>query len=292
VEAEDELPFGDLPPARSVLLTENRIEAAVVEIRFVDTGAEISPDAAASMLALLSERTGVTRLETAEQRELSMTFSAGQPQPSVDVTSRGWRFASPDETLLITVMPTVAMVQVRGYERWSTSLRPQLEAMLAAIDLFSSSAIVQRLGLRYINRLTGTPGEPASAWAARIAPAFRGALDEPVLGGLLRGAHQQLELELEPDVGALIRHGLVPNPADNEVGYLVDVDVFDTASRAFDADRVVGRVQRLNRTALRLFMRMLTDEQIDDMDPVAIDADVGTIDSAGRPVTEIERDAR
>ena len=288
MEAEDDLPFGNLPSVRQVLLDGNRIEAAVVEIRFVDTGVEITSDGAASMLALLSERTGVTRLETAEQRELSMTFAAGQPQPTVDVTSRGWRFASPDEMLLITVLPTAAMVQVRGYARWSTSLRPQLEAMLAAIGLSSSPAIVQRLGLRYINRLTGIPGAPATAWAARIAPAFRGPLDEPVLGGWLRGAHQQLELELEPDVGALIRHGLVPNPADNEVGYLVDVDVFDTASRAFDADRIVGRVQRLNRTAARLFMRILTDEQIDDMNPVAIDVPTDVID----PATEIEGDSR
>jgi len=276
VEAENERPFGDLPLTRHVLLADNRIEAAVVEVRFLGAGQEFSADVAAAVLAVLSERTAVTRLDTAEQRELSVTFAGGQAEPSVEVTSRGWRFSSADENQLFTLLPNVAIVQVRGYERWSTSLRPQLEAMLAATEQHAAPTIVQRLGLRYINRLAGTPGEPPEAWARRIAPAFHGPLAEPTIGPLLRGAHQQLELALEPNVGAVIRHGLVPNPADNEFGYLIDLDVFDTASRVFSWEEVVDRVQRLNRTAFRLFQLMLTDEQIDNMDPIAIDATTRT----------------
>jgi len=173
---------------------------------------------------------------------------------------------------MFTLLPNLAIVQVRGYERWRTSLRPQLEAMLTATEQHAAPTIVQRLGLRYINRLTGTPGESPEAWARRIAPAFRGPLAEPSIGRLLRGAHQQLELALEPDVGAIIRHGLVPNPADNEFGYLIDLDVFDTTSRVFSGDAIVDRIQRLNRTAFRLFQLMLTEEQIDKMDPIVIDA--------------------
>jgi uncharacterized protein (TIGR04255 family) len=255
-----------------VLLTNNRIEAAVAEVRFLGAEKEqFSSDDATAMLAELSERTAVTRLETAEQRELSFSFVGGDPEPSVEVTSRGWRFSSADENQLFTLLPNIAIVQVRGYERWSTSLRPQLEAMLATTVQHAAPTIVQRLGLRYINRLVGTPGEPPQAWARRIAPAFHGPLAEPTVGRLLRGAHQQLELALEPDVGAIIRHGLVPNPADDEFGYLVDLDVFDTRSKVFSVDEVVNRVQRLNRTAARLFQLMLTEEQVDNMDPIAID---------------------
>ena len=160
-----------------MLLTNNRIEAAVAEVRFLGAEKEqFSSDDATAMLAELSERTAVTRLETAEQRELSFSFVGGDPEPSVEVTSRGWRFSSADENQLFTLLPNIAIVQVRGYERWSTSLRPQLEAMLATTVQHAAPTIVQRLGLRYINRLVGTPGEPPQAWARRIAPAFHGPL--------------------------------------------------------------------------------------------------------------------
>jgi uncharacterized protein (TIGR04255 family) len=272
VEADIDQPFGDVPLTRHVLLGNNRIEAAVIEVRFVGDDKTFSAVDAAAMLDVLKERTSITRLDTAEQRELSVTFAGGEAQPSVEVVSRGWRFFSADENEMITVFPNVAIIQVRGYRRWSDSFRPLLEATLAAVTLNGAPSLVQRVGLRYINRLTGTPGEPASVWAGRIAPAFAGPLAEPIVGALLRGAHQQLELELETDVGAIIRHGLVPNPADNEYGYLIDLDVFHTGSASFTDRYVVWCAQRLNRTAARLFQRMLTDEQIDTMDPVALDA--------------------
>lgn len=272
MEPDIDRPFGDLPLTRHVLLEDNRIEAAVIEVRFVGEPRTFSADDAAAMLGVLKERTTVTRLDTAEQRELSVTFAGGEAQPSVEVVSRGWRFFSADEAEMITMFPDVAIIQVRGYRRWSDSFRPLLEATLAAVTLERAPSLVQRIGLRYINRLTGVSGEPPSMWSRRISPAFRGPLAEPVIGAMLRGAHQQLELELELDAGAVIRHGIVPNPADNEYGYLIDLDVFHTASAAFSVDYVVWCAQRLNRTASRLFQRMLTDEQIDAMEPVALGA--------------------
>ena len=265
-------PFGDLPSQRRVLLGEHRIEAAVFEIKFAGNTDVLSSEDAAAMLVVLSGRTSVTRLDTAEQHEMSVLFGPeGAAQPSMQVTSRGWRFSSPDDSEIFTILPNVAFVQVRAYERWSLSLKPHVEALLIAVEARCVPSVVQRLGLRYINRLTGADGEGSERWAERITPAFRGPLADPIVGPKLRGAHQQLQFELEPGIGVLINHGLVPDEATNSFGYLIDLDVFDERSTSFELDDLLVRSQRMNRTANNLFLLMLTPTQIDQMEPTTID---------------------
>ena len=265
-------PYGDLPSQRRVLLGDHRIEAAVFEIRFAGTVETLSSDDAAAMLEVLSAATSVTRLDTAEQHEMSVMFGpTGAAQPSVQVTSRGWRFSSPDDAEMFTILPNVAFVQVRSYARWSESLKPHVEALLTALSTCCRPAVVQRLGLRYINRLTGVEGEGPQSWAERITPAFRGPLADPVVGPKLRGAHQQLQFALEPGVGVLINHGLVPDPTDNTFGYLIDLDVFDDSSTQFEQQGLVVRAQRMNRTANNLFQLMLTPTQVANMEPTELD---------------------
>lgn len=198
-----------------------------------------------------------------------MLAPVGSPHSDVATTARGWQFVAPDRTCVFTLFPNVGSVQIlAGYDRWSTSLRPHLTALLEIMRDMDNSPLVQRVGLRYLNRLG--PAPDGHDWLKVVDGSIAGVLTHPVLGGSVRSAHQQFELVLESAVGAVVRHGPLA-ATDAAGGYLIDLDVFDAASTALDPPTVVHRAQRLNRTAFALFTQMLTKGQYEHMGPEKLD---------------------
>jgi uncharacterized protein (TIGR04255 family) len=273
-ETQADVPFGDLPSRERVRLTDARIEAAVAEVRFVGRNGDINTEAATEALARFTPF-GALNMEVAEQREVAFVVGpSGSAKSDVDTTARGWQFLSPDRRRVFTLLPTVASVQVLSYERWSESLRPLLSALLDVIGDVCDAHLVQRIGLRYINRLPAPPQQ--RGWLAVVDPGVAGVLAHAVLGPVVRSAHQQFELELEKGVGAVVRHGPLAGPAAPE-GYLIDIDVFDSVASPFDTSAVLARAHRLNRTAFSLFTQLLTQEQIERMGPVQLEATKGIL---------------
>jgi uncharacterized protein (TIGR04255 family) len=158
------------------------------------------------------------------------------------------------------VLPGAVVLQTRRYERWSVTLRPAVFAMLEVVQRHLAPALVARIGLRYVDRFVDNVAT-AATWSGRINSHLLGAVEHPVFGAHVRSAQQQIDLELGPAHGAILRHGPFIDPAvGGATSYLVDIDAFDAESTTFDPQSLTVRAEVLNRTAATLFQSTLTPE--------------------------------
>lgn len=264
------VPLGGLPPTKRVLLGRAPIEMALAEVRY-SGGSEI-PSADALRLRQLLSDAGIDlpQLIPAQQQQLAVTLSPEGPVSQVEVRSHGWQLASADGSLVVTVQPEAFSVQCTRYVRWSESIRPALQAVLAAVLDVAEPQLAQRVGVRFVNRLVDSDATSPAAWYGRIAPEMLGAITHPQLGDKIVATQQQLELRLGTSEGALVRHGAFADASTRgSYSYLIDVDAFISATVPFDPVVLDERATTLNRTVLSLFQTVTTDEYRSSLQPYA-----------------------
>jgi uncharacterized protein (TIGR04255 family) len=124
--------------------------------------------------------------------------------------------------------------------------------------------IVQRLGMRYIDRITGAPFE---SFESLINPKLLGS----ALGELKPHLkHSLCEAALEVEEGdLLLRWGvmaalmsfdpsaIVQLPHES---FVLDIDVSSTQQRQFDSDALSAALQQLTERAYSVFRFVVTDE--------------------------------
>jgi len=266
---DEVMPFGDLPPADRTLLAKPPLELALVEVRYLPIGDAITAEQMLAIRDVASSEVQFGRLEPARAEQVQLSVSPnGEASTSVRNVMEGWQLLSGDGKLSAQVMPEALVVQTLAYERWSISLRRPLQALLAGLAEVLAPPLAQRIGLRYVDRFVDPAATSAQAWRDRIDPHLMGVAGHPVLGGKVLGAQQQLEVTLGPTQAAVLRHGPFRDPgAGGAVSYLLDIDVFDVASAAFNPEAVVAVAERLNRTALSLFQQVLTPTYLRSLQP-------------------------
>jgi len=264
-------PLGGLTPAERVLLRKPQLELAVAEVRFVDAGAEIESEHVLKIREVLAGYGfNLPQVQPAQTQDLTLKVSHGEVEPEVNVRSTGWMLTSSDTRLVVTVLPGVLAIQSTQYERWKTSLEAPLVAALEGVAETLAPTLVQRVGLRYVNRLNDSNASSVAAWSDAIAPHFFGVLGHGEIGPKAIGCQQQITLQLGDAQGAVIRHGVFKDAAANGMySYLVDIDVFDQTADAFVADDISASARALNRTALSLFQQVVTSEHRNTMEPYA-----------------------
>lgn len=259
-------PFGGLPLGERVLFQDARLDLIVLEIRFSTTDARVTDHQAEAFRQIL-QRAGLhfDQVVPAMQREFRVDISQTDQKAALSET-QGWEFRSTSGASVVLWPSAFAIQAGKEYQRWSVSLRPALEAALAAVHQVLDPALVQRIGLRYINRLPH-PDDGPSAWDGRIVSSLLGPMHHPVLGPKIRSSQQQLELALEEGCGATIRHGTQPGGSGLS-DYLLDIDVFDLATQGFSEMDSLVKAQRLNRTAMALFQQCVTEKLRSEMGPI------------------------
>jgi len=253
-------PLAGLPPADRTLLIRPPLEIAIAEVRFAEVASELVAEIGLEFQKkLTTSGLSLVRIEVAQQNQILINMQAGlAPTPQVQAAAKGWQLLSADGRSQVTLMPTAVVFQTSSYLRWSATMRPALEALYEATALILKPAIVQRIGLRYVNRFVDRAATRAQNWRERINPSFLGPLSDTKVGELVQGSQQQVELELGEAQGAILRHGpFRDSSSGNSVSYLLDIDVYDAASSNFTAQHLVQRVEVLNRTAASLFQTVL-----------------------------------
>ncbi|MEW1952054.1 TIGR04255 family protein [Terrabacter sp. NPDC080008] len=284
-------PIGGLPPADPVLLRNPQIEAALVEIRFSGVEHEVASKVAFRVRDA-AERSGFEfpQMRATQSQEITVRIEDGKALPDLQERASGWQMATEDGHLAVTLLPGVFAVQATKYERWRTTLEPVLAQVAEAVEATMSPAMLNRVGVRFINRLTRADAESPLAWKDAINPTFLGSLLDPNIGPKVVGTQQQAEVRLGPAKGALIRHGLFSDTARlGAYSYLVDLDVFDQAASPFEADRIVTTARTLDRTALSLFQQIVLPSYRATMNPYArVDATGTVIATVDRKQSDVE----
>ena len=252
-------PLGGLPPSEPTILARAPLEVAVVEVRFVSDTADIDAAMAAAIRDALEPalELALPSILPASERSLEFDFSSDQP-PRFDVKSRGWRLVSADEAVQVTIMPTVVILQVTRYQRWSDSVRGPLHSLMTTVLEQVRPTLVQRIGVRYVNRFSDPSCLTVADWRERIDKSLLGVLENKTFGTLVRGAQQVVEADLGDSCGALLRHGPHQVQGSHTVDYMLDTDVFDAQATTFDIGGIIEKAETLNRTAFSLFKGCLT----------------------------------
>ena len=269
---EEDRPYGGLPSAEIVGLGSARIQLAVAEVRHISVG-EISADQAVKARDTVGrEGLDLIHVEPIQRQEVAITVDpAGGPVPQTSTTG-GWALSDERRTLAVNLFPDLAFVQTSTYSRYRESLRPALSGVVAALAEVFAPDLLQRIGLRYVNRFDDRTVRSAADWQGKIAASFLGVPADGLLGSLAQTTQQQVELALEPGVGALVRHGAFLDPASpGSYAYLVDLDVFRQVTDVFDPDAALAVARRLNRTALTLFQHIVQHTYRQTMDPSPLD---------------------
>jgi uncharacterized protein (TIGR04255 family) len=259
-----DLPLGGLPPADPTLLASAPLEVAVIEVRFTATTTEIGAETAARVRDALAKATGAEHpsIQQAVQGTVQVNVGPQAIAPSFGGEVKGWQIASSDGRRNVTLMPGLIILQTADYERWSLSLRGPLEAALDVLVTDLGPTLVQRIGLRYVDRFQDPTCTTVEGWRGKIDDSLLGPALNSVFGPKVRGAQQHVEIGLDAHHGAVLRHGPAVDPSVRAISYLVDLDVFNLTAEPFDADYIVKTAERLNRTALSLFQACVSAEYL------------------------------
>ena len=258
-------PLGGLPSPSRVQLTLARVEAASAEVRFVPNGYELTQEVGERIRRGLGESL-LPLLERAAINVVSVTITPDGADQSVD-TQHGWKFSSSDRSTAVSIMPAMVLVQTTRYERFSVSFAPILARALELFTDETNAELVQRIGLRYVNRLRDADVHSPQDWVPRIRAPFAGTLSSD-WSGLVEQSLQATTLRLDATAGARVQNGVIPEDGSElKYSYLVDIDVFREQTMPFNPSVCADHTRQLNRTALALFAQVLSPSYFNSLGP-------------------------
>lgn len=262
-EDPTDVPLGGLPPADRTLLRGAPLEVVVVEMRFTSAVKTIGSGDAFRIRDALAQASGTLypRVERAVQQQMQIDFG-NDSSAQFNTQSEGWQFISEDSRTQITLMPAHLIMQTSDYKQFSATIQTPLAVLLTEIADRFEPELVQRVGLRYINQFRDHECASAMHWTDRINESFLGPACHPVLGPYVQTSQQQVQLKVDPEHGALLRHGPIDDAANRTHLYLLDIDVFRHATHPFDIDDATRCFRALNRTALSLFQSAVNPDYL------------------------------
>lgn len=271
IRDEFDRPLGGLTGNRRTRFDHTQIEGAAVEVRFLPVKAELT-EADAVHVWKEMDTEALPVFERQAMNVVNLTLKPTGHDQSHEV-QQGWVMASADRRTAISLYPSVVAVQTANYDHYSPSLGEPLSKALRLFVEATGASVVQRIGLRYVNRLHNPEATTPTYWSARVRPAFAGPLSQGI-APLVEALHQQVQLKLDDTAASRIQSGVFREQTlESRYSFLVDLDVFREEAMNFDERLCANLTRQLNRTALALFTHVLSEEYLADMGPVPFEED-------------------
>lgn len=250
-----------LPRADFGYLPKSPLELVVCQVRHDDR--PVDADAALAIQELLGGAEGFfPRIEQVELRVASMTVGPGTAFTGPTESFDGWHLKSADGSWTAAVLPGHFSLETTQYTRWS-DFEARLADLTQAIASTAPPVMEQRLGLRYVDRLSGLDVSEPRHWSKWIAPSILGPVLHPIVGDGVTSTRQQIDLDLGDGHACVLRHGTVRDtdaPEDAEVTYLLDFDIYRSQSRRFVPGHVAEATNAFHEKADALFRQVITED--------------------------------
>lgn len=186
--------------------------------------------------------------------------SASTPSPP------GWRLSSQDERWTVAVMPSYVALETTRYTTWSDDFKVRLADVLDAVQRYISPSTEQRLGLRYVDRITEPIVKSADGWKEFIAPELLGPILHSQLGPAVLASQQQIDLDVGDGIRCSLRHGSFPDKArDGALTYLIDFDIYREGISLFDIEDIKVTADAFNKLNVRLFQQTVTPKLLEKL---------------------------
>ena len=251
-----------LPEPDRTPLARSPLQLVVCQVRFEETLAVSDPKLILAIHERLGGRAGrYPKLEAVKGSRLDVQINvAGASLLPSEAPFSGWRLSSEDGWT-VSVMPDHYALETTRYTTWDGDFRPRFAELTDAVRSEIGPATEQRLGLRYIDRVSFPPVETAAGWRGYIADEFLGPVLHEVLGAAVKTTQQQVVLDFGAGVQCLLRHGfLADQNQEGRLTYLLDFDVFRGVLQQFDADGIKAAADQFNELSLQLFQQATTPE--------------------------------
>lgn len=201
-------------------------------------------------------------IEQASVTEITVVGPGGQS--SGNEARIGWRLRSDDQLWTLVLMPDFFAVECTGYTTW-TNFRARAENFAEAVVEFVQPALVQRIGLRYVDRLvrrgTGRPGQ----WRGLVDPAILSFADDDVVFDEVQVVQTLNQIQTNEGLAATLRTSCAPDSVASGYSMLIDTDCYDGRSRAFDLGSIRDTTNALHVINLKLFQRCLRAEYLNEL---------------------------
>lgn len=249
-------PFLALPP-REVALPDAPLVRVLCQIRFPDVAAVASRDFIAGFQEAVRPNYPVLRNE----RSVGMWFGPedAKPLPSSSV----WRFFDLDGAWRLSLAPQFLALETTAY-RSKADFLERLRDALRALDAHVQPKLVDRLGIRYVDRLTG---DALARISELVRPEVRGIVGTPAAAHALHAVAETLFAR--EDGKLLARWGRLPpnvslepttiEPVAQEC-WMLDLDAFADQPTPFSIDRVMADVARFCDRIYAFFRWAVTDD--------------------------------
>jgi uncharacterized protein (TIGR04255 family) len=176
-----------------------------------------------------------------------------------------WRFADVDGKWRISLAPDFAAIETTGYESRQDFLE-RFEAIVQALAEHVNPRIVDRIGVRYIDRITGDSIRKISTL---VRPEILGIIATEAGQYARHTLSESLFAASEPSAQLQARWGLLPeggtvDPAAieplAEPSWILDLDMFRVEQRNFDPREIVADTRSYAERIYTFFRWVVTDE--------------------------------
>lgn len=252
--------FGELDEAP---LDRSPIVSVVWQLRFEDHPALVSPQTVLRFQELLGEADQF-KLNMLPKVQISVQASGmalgNASAPATSEGGGGWRLTAADGSWQVSAELGSLAVETTRYGTWE-SFAPRLRDVLEALGEVGAPLIESRLGLRYINVLTGSavgrsPISGIAELSGLITPWLLGPLNDPDVKDTVKASQGRVVLAFD-QVNVILNHGIITTDS-NELGYLIDIDAFREGGRALKPEEITGFSSELHAAALGVFQHSLT----------------------------------
>lgn len=258
------MPRFSLTPVDEVRLHHAPLAKVIMQIQYSRTPQLVTDEAESSIAEALA-RYPVRRRQLVTNLFPSMVVN-GQPVQLPGNTSAGTllQFTNPSASWQLVVSETSLSVETTEYSTRDDFCDRAAE-LLRAVAAVALPPVVDRVGLRYIDRLCGDELAKVPDYMVAEVRALSGAVEPPLI---VHHSVTESVIVLGPDEQLQVRSGLLPPggafdpavPPLQENSWVLDMDVATTqAGFAFDTEELIARLRRYAEAAYAFFRFATTD---------------------------------
>lgn len=183
--------------------------------------------------------------------------------PVIGQDDKIWRFSDIKKEWRVSVTPEFATLETSAYSSRADFAR-RAQFVLDAIERTVSPGAFERVGVRYINRISG---DAIAQLNRLVKPAALGLVAAPSVAPSVQQALSEALLEAEEGQVLMRSFVLPPNvvfdpslfPPMNERTWVLDIDLFSTDSGEFEAKALAGRIELFSTRIYSVFRWVVED---------------------------------
>lgn len=247
------------PPPREIPLAHPPLVRVIAQVRF-------------PLIASLEQRDFVAPFQEALRRDypvLRPEQSRGVvfgPQGVMEARSNTvWRFRDTQDVWRVSLSSDFLALETERYTS-RNDFMDRLKQVLGALKKHVEPAVVDRIGVRYIDRVVG---DNLAEIARLVRPEVAGILATPLAPHTRQSIAENVFRLPDGEGQVTTRWGKLPERATVDPGaleaieapsWMLDIDAFLAETRAFDVDGVVGQARGFAERIYSIFRWAVTDE--------------------------------